>query len=250
MKVLAIHTSTHDPEESTSAAMTRAVLSRILEDHPNAEVRWVDAATLHIVENQSCYAGGQRNCGDPKAGPYRCWAHYNSVEDPDKYGGVDEMPVIYDGLDWCDVVLFTTAVRWGNHTAIMQRVIERMNTLTGRAPTWGEAEPLPGRGVGVIVGGFNWRAREVGHRLAEVLDELCVGFRVPGGGSGVLAWQNDADPYAEQEDALKPNVEKWLATETGRAILDRFVHAVLYGQTPSYQPQPAPPRAGCPSSTT
>ena len=229
MKVLAIHTSTHDPEESTSAAMTRAVLERILTDHPNAEVRWVDAATLHIVENQSCYSGGQRNCGDKKAGPYRCWAHHNSVEDPAKYGGVDEMPVIYDGLAWCDVVLFTTAVRWGSHTAVMQRVVERMNTLTGRATTWGEKEPLTGRRVGVIVGGFNWRSREVGHRLAEVLDELCVGFRVPGGGAGVLTWQAETDPYVEQEGPLVRDVAAWLATETGERQLERFVRVVLYG---------------------
>lgn len=229
MKILAIHTSTHDPEESTSAAMTRAALSRILEDHPTAEVRWVDVASLHIVENQSCYAGGQKNCGDKKAGPYRCWAHHNSVEDPAKYGGVDEMPVIYDGLNWCDIVLFTTAVRWGNHTAVMQRVIERMNTLTSRAPTWGEADPMAGKRVGVIVGGFNWRSREVGNRLAEVLDELCIGFRVPGGGTGVLSWQTDAGQYDEQDGPLKPDVEAWLATETGQRQLERFVRIVLYG---------------------
>jgi len=226
MKILALHTSTHDPDESTSATMTKAVLERVIDLHPQAEVRWIDAATLHIVENQSCYSSGERNCGDPKSGPYRCWAHHNSVEDPDKYGGVDEMPEIYDGLEWCDVVLFTTSVRWGNHTAVMQRVIERMNTLTGRATTWGEAEPLVGRRVGVIVGGFNWRAREVGLRLAEVLDELCVGFVVPGT-SGVLTWQTDADPYDEQEGPVKPDVERWLASNAGLAVVNRFVEVVF-----------------------
>jgi len=226
MKILAIHTSTHEPDESTSGAMTRAVLERALDLFPHAEVKWIDAAALHIVENQSCYAGGERNCGDPEAGPYRCWAHHNSVEDPDKYGGVDEMPEVYDGLKWCDVVLFTTAVRWGSHTAIMQRVIERLNTLTGRATTWGEAEPLIGRRVGVIVSGFNWRSREVGLRLAEVLDELCVGFVVTGT-SGVLTWQTDADRYAEQEGPLKPDVQRWLKSDTGRAAVERFVSVVI-----------------------
>jgi len=226
MKVLAIHTSTHEPEESTSAAMTRAALERILTYHPTAEVRWVDAASLHIVENQSCYAGGERNCGDPKAGPYRCWAHHNSVEDPDKYGGVDEMPVVYDGLTWCDVVLFTTAVRWGSHTAVMQRVLERMNTLTGRAPTWGEAEPLTGRRVGVIVGGFNWRAQSVGLRLAETLDELGVGFRVPVG--SVMTWQVVDDPYAEQQGSIKSDVLAWIESDAGRTRLDNFAKSILY----------------------
>jgi multimeric flavodoxin WrbA len=227
VKVLVIHTSTHDPEESTSAAMTQAVLDRILTDHPTAEVRWVNAAALHIVENLSCYAGGERNCGDPKAGPYRCWAHHNSVEDPDKYGGVDEMPAVYDGLDWCDVVLFTTSVRWGSHTAVMQRVIERLNTLTGRAPTWGEPEPLPGRRVGVVVAGFNWRAQQVGLRLAETLDELGVGFHVPGG--AVLSWQAVDDPYVEQPGPLRPDVAAWLASDVGQDRVTGFVRALIYG---------------------
>lgn len=136
------------------------------------------------------------------------------------------MPAIYEGLGWCDVVLFTTAVRWGNHTAVMQRVVERMNTLTGRATTWGEDEPLTGRRVGVIVGGFNWRSREVGLRLAEVLDELGVGFVVPGG-SGVLTWQSDADPYDEQAGPMKPDVAAWLESDAGRAAVERFVGVVF-----------------------
>jgi multimeric flavodoxin WrbA len=227
VKVFIIHTSTHDPKESTSSAMVHSAVASIFDRHSNTEVRWVDAASLHIVENQSCYAGGDQNCGNPKSGPYRCWAHHNSVEDPDKYGGVDEMPVIYDGLGWCDVVLFTSSVRWGSHTAVMQRVIERMNTLTGRATTWGEAEPLAGKRVGVIVAGFNWRVQQVGLRLAEVLDEMGVGFLVPVG--GVLTWQASADPYEEQVGEVKPDVEAWLSSTYGQAQVDRFVQATLYG---------------------
>lgn len=225
MKILVLHTSTHKPKESTSAVMAREVLRRILQEHPEAEFRWIDAASLHIVENQSCYAGGERNCGDPKSGPYRCWAHLNSTKEPHKYGGVDEMPVIYDGLDWCDVALFTTSVRWGSHTAVMQRVIERMNTLTGRATTWGEGYPLAGKRVGVIVGGFNWRSRQVAVRLSEVLAELGVGFDVPEG--GVLSWQLESDPYAEQEAAIRPEALEWLLSPAGVGTVRAFVRVLL-----------------------
>jgi multimeric flavodoxin WrbA len=207
--------------------MAREVVLRILREHPEAEVRWVDAASLHIVENLSCYAGGERNCGDPKSGPYRCWAHHNSVKDPSKYGGVDQMPVIYDGLAWCDIALFTTSVRWGSHTAVMQRVIERMNTLTGRTTTWGEAEPLAGKRVGVIVGGFNWRSRQVGIRLAEILQELGVGFEVPE--EGILTWQLESDPYVEQEEAIRPEAIDWLRSPAGIGKVRAFVHSYLRG---------------------
>lgn len=137
------------------------------------------------------------------------------------------MPVIYDGLAWCDIALFTTSVRWGSHTAVMQRVIERMNTLTGRTTTWGEAEPLAGKRVGVIVGGFNWRSRQVGIRLAEILQELGVGFEVPE--EGILTWQLESDPYVEQEEAIRPEAIDWLRSPAGIGKVRAFVHSYLRG---------------------
>jgi len=226
LKIFVLHTSTHSPKESTSAEMAREVIQGIRSNHPSAEIRWVDAASLHIVENLSCYAGGERNCGDPKSGPYRCWAHKNSVEDPDKFGGVDEMPVIYDGLAWCDAVIFTTSVRWGSHTALLQKIIERMNTLTGRSTTWGEEKPLLGKALGIIVGGFNWKSREVGQRLARVFGEMELGVYLPGE-DGILNWQLEYDPYIEQEASIKPEVRSWLKSPTGRNRVNRFVGSLL-----------------------
>lgn len=75
------------------------------------DVNFIDANKLNIVKNMSCYADGGKQCADPESGPYRCWAHKHAEEEPEKYGGKDEMSVIYDGLAQADAVIFATSVR-------------------------------------------------------------------------------------------------------------------------------------------
>ena len=160
------------------------------------EVKFIDANKIHIVKNLSCYADGGEQCGDPESGPYRCWAHKHAEEEPDKYGGRDEMPQIYDGLAWADAVVFATSVRWGNHSALLQTLIERMNTLENRHSVYGEDNPLWGKRCGVVVTGQHWKATEVANRLIEVFD--LYGFHTSP--SCVLAWQHVMDMNEELED--------------------------------------------------
>jgi len=41
----------------------------------------------------------------------------------------DEMKIIYDGILAADVVIFSTPIYWGNHSQLMQLIIERLNSL-------------------------------------------------------------------------------------------------------------------------
>jgi multimeric flavodoxin WrbA len=41
----------------------------------------------------------------------------------------DEMKKIYDGILAADVVIFATPIYWGNHSQLMQLIIERLNSL-------------------------------------------------------------------------------------------------------------------------
>ena len=41
----------------------------------------------------------------------------------------DEMVKIYDGILNSDVVIFSTPIYWGNHSQLMQLIIERLNSL-------------------------------------------------------------------------------------------------------------------------
>lgn len=193
MKLLLVSTTTNERKSSS-----RAVLSMVerFANHVGHEVRYIDANNINIVKNLSCYADGGRQCADPESGPYRCWAHKHAEGEPEKYGGKDEMPQIYDGLDWADAVVWATSVRWGNHTALMQTIIERMNTLENRHVVYGERNPLWGKRCGVVVTGQHWKAAEVANRLVEVFD--LYGFDTSP--SCVLAWQHVYDMNEELED--------------------------------------------------
>lgn len=222
-RIFVLHTSTHEPNESSSAAVTQSVLERLTDLYPKVAIQWVDAAKLNIVPNQSCYANGKTHCGDPKSGPYRCWAHHKSVLDPRKYGQ-DDMPTIYDGLEWCDTFLFTTSVRWGSHTAVAQNVIERMNTLENRGASLGEPYPMKGKRLGVIVTGLHWKTAAV---AKDLMDTLRFWGFAQAGEESTLAWQRVADPYWEHPDSDTPEVKKWLASPKGYYAVDRFTKALI-----------------------
>jgi multimeric flavodoxin WrbA len=214
-RVFAIHTSSHNPDVSSSAALTRAALNEFQHAFPGAEIRWLDAARLKIAPNLSCYANGKTHCGDPKSGKYRCWANFSSP--------TDEMPAIYDGLAWCDTFIFSTSNRWGTHSAVAQNVIERMNTLENRGSSLGEPYPLRGKRLGVIVSGLHWKTDFVATNLVDTLKWW--GFATAGTES-ILSWQRSKNPFFEHPDNDEPYAEKWLRTEQGRNALARFVQSV------------------------
>jgi len=222
-RILALHTSTHDPAESSSAALTRAAVERLRELHPRAEVRFVDAAKLHIVQNLSCYSNGKTHCGDPKSGPYRCWANVEAKNNPRKYGR-DDMPVIYDGLAWADTVLFSTSTRWGTHSAVAQNVIERMNTLENRGSSLGEPYPLRGKRLGVIASGTHWKTWDTAKNLIETL--RWWGFATTNDYGCVLAWQRSDDMFWEHPDSDTPAARRWALSARGRSAVDQFVQSV------------------------
>jgi NADPH-dependent FMN reductase len=221
-RILAIMTTTHDPAKSTSWAMSQAAVAELQRLNPRAEVRVIDANKLHIVKNLSCYANGKRDCANPEAGPYRCWAHYESLRDPAKYGGPDQMPVIYDGLKWADTVVFATSTRWGSHSALAQTIIERMDTLENRGSSYGEPYPMEGKRLGVIAAGLHWKTGAVAQHLTEVF--RWFKFDIPD--EARLAWQYTKDTGYEQPSTLKPAVEIWLNTPQGRAAVAAFGRAL------------------------
>jgi multimeric flavodoxin WrbA len=224
-RIFALSTTTHAVDKSTSVAMLDTCTLTLHAMYPDAEIRSINANELHIVENLSCYANGKKNCADPASGPYRCWANYLSNKNPEEYGGRDQMSVIYDGLMWADTVLFATSVRWGSHSALAQKIIERMDTLENRAVAYGEPYPLHGKRLGVIVAGLHWKTESTAAHLLDVF--RWFGFRVPPGMDGALWWQRSKDPYFEHVDADQKYVLRWLGTPNGEAAVMEFLQSVL-----------------------
>ena len=222
MKILGISTTTHKEEDSASVA----VLSRILDIFQNMEyeIQYINANELHIVENLSCYAGGSKNCASYDAGKYRCWAHFNSVEEPEKYGGIDQMPIIYDAINSSDIVIFSTSNRWMSHSALLQKIIERMNNLENRASVYKEKNPLRNKKCGVVVTGQHYQAQEVAARLLETFSLL--GFQTPL--AAAFTWQKTMDMNKEQGNTSnKEYVLNYLDNAAGENQIKNFIFELL-----------------------
>jgi len=225
MRILGISTSTNrgqDKDSWGSSANVLLVALKALQEQGH-EVRCVNAADLHIVPNLSCYANGDTKCGDPESGPYRCWAHWYSVQDPDKYGGVDEMPVLYDNIAWADLVLFATSARWGTHSALLQKIIERMTVLENLSSTYGEPNPLAGKKAGVIVTGHQWLTQRIAMHLLDVFSFM--GFKAERGYQFV--WQRTFDIHLEQAGPNLPRISDFLDSPAGQGQMVRFLEALV-----------------------
>jgi multimeric flavodoxin WrbA len=215
MKILIVSTTTH--KDKSTSKMVLSHLSDILnKDH---DIDFVDANDLHIVPNLSCYSDGGKNCASPDAGKYRCWAHKLSHENPDDYKGKDEMGILYDALEWCDLVIWGTSVRWGSHSALMQKIIERMNTLENQQTVYGEKNPLKGKKAGVVVTGQHYKAPQV----AEHLITQFGWFGFDTDQSYVLSWQKSQDIHLEQEDDNNDPLETYLKSKEGKAQVENFL---------------------------
>lgn len=221
MNAFLISTTTHTFKESASALLLLAV-ERALRAH-GVKTFIVDANALHIVPNLSCYAGGGKNCASKDAGKYRCWAHYNSVQDPEKFGGVDQMSVIYDGIAWADIVIFATSTRWMSHSALLQKIIERMNTLENRASVYGEANPLSEKTCGVVVAGQHYQSQNVATHLLDVFRTM--GFET--GSDAAFVWQKTSDMTQEQDDdSNRYDVLEHLSSGDGAIQIKSFLEAL------------------------
>lgn len=216
MKILGISTTTHTPNDehpmpSTSTQTLEIILS-LCAKFENVETKFIDANQLHIVQNLSCYASGKKNCASKEAGQYRCWANLLSIENPKEYGGKDEMGEIYDGIEWADIVLFSTSVRWMSHSALFQKIIERLNTLENRHSVYNEKHPLANKKAGVIVIGQHYQSQQVASHLCEVLSQL--GF-ITDSSLGVYTWQRTLNRALEQEGSNTPLAIKYLESTDG-----------------------------------
>ena len=222
-KVLFISTTSNLIENSTSF-LCLVKIYEFMKANYGIEGSFIDAARIHIVENLSCYANGGSHCASYEAGPYRCWAHLESIQDPLKYGGVDQMPVIYDSLLECDAVIFGTSVRWMSHSAVLQKVIERLNTLENRKSVYKEKNPLEGKSCGIVVTGQHYQAQKCASHLFEVFSML--GFKVSP--DAQFSWQRSFDLSHEQEEKTNQKyLEKYLSTEQGKEQIRSFVESLM-----------------------
>ena len=49
----------------------------------------------------------------------------------------DEMQVVYDAVLACDILILATPIRWNNHSALVQKFVERMNCIENQYSWFG-----------------------------------------------------------------------------------------------------------------
>lgn len=220
MNIALISTTTHD---SLSTSQRLLNVLNILLSERGYSTRYIDASKLHIVRNLSCYASGKFNCASYDAGKYRCWAHKLSHENPEQYGGKDEMGLLYDIYDWSDIVIFGTSARWESHSAVLQNIIERMNTLQNRNVVFGEANPLRNKRCGVVVTGHNAKTQSIASHLLEVFQWL--GFET--NLFYQIAWQTSENLHSEVPTGSDlPALDRFLKSTEAFSQVSKFIEEI------------------------
>jgi len=112
MKILGLCTSQRGKVSNTYFLMKRAFDAL---DDQNVEKEIIVASELKLRPCDHHYSLSAKMCVHP------CLI---TQIDP-----ADEMKKIYDGILAADVVIFSTPIYWGNHSHLMQLIIERLNSL-------------------------------------------------------------------------------------------------------------------------
>ncbi len=126
LRVLGISTTAMNqqhPRPSTSETLLEHALEYAKEKRL-AETKLIRVRELKFRHCEGYYSRAMRNCS---------WPCNITAED-----STDEMKKIYDGVvDWADVVLVATPLRWGNACSLYYEMVQRMNCIQNQIPSRG-----------------------------------------------------------------------------------------------------------------
>lgn len=112
LKLLGISTSARGRESNSYFLLNRA-FEQLKDEDIEKEI--IVASELKLIPCRHYYSTNAKMCVHP------CLITQTNKE--------DEMHKIYDGILNADMVIFTTPIYWGNHSQLMQLIIERLNSL-------------------------------------------------------------------------------------------------------------------------
>ena len=128
---------------------------------------------------------------------YECEGNYS--EDPSyctypcqstmKYED-DEMQIVYDAVLACDILILATPIRWNNHSALVQKFVERMNCIENQY-SWFGNRMIRNKVVGLIIIGHVDGMQHVAGNLLNFFAWL--GFASPEVSIASWVGENDED---------------------------------------------------------
>jgi multimeric flavodoxin WrbA len=175
IKVLGISgSSRQDPKMSKSERL----LLRALEQYKTAgcETTFLRLKDLKIHECEGNYSENPSYC------TYPC---QSSLKYED-----DEMQVVYDAVLACDILILATPIRWNNHSALVQKFVERMNCIENQY-SWFDNRMIRKKVVGLIIIGHVDGMQHVAGNLLNFFAWL--GFASPEVSIASWVGENDED---------------------------------------------------------
>ena len=138
---------------------------------------------------------------------YECEGNYS--ENPDyctypcqttiKYED-DQMDIVYTAILDCDVLFLATPIRWNNHSALVQKFVERMNCIENQY-SWFGKRMIRNKVAGLIIIGHVDGMQHVAGNLLNFLAWL--GFHIPEVSIASWVGENDEDTTKDWEQIRK-----------------------------------------------
>jgi multimeric flavodoxin WrbA len=175
IKVLGISGSSR---QQSGMSKSERLLLRALEQYKAAgcETTFLRLKDLKIHECEGNYSE------DPSYCTYPC---QSSIKYED-----DEMQVVYDAVLACDILVLATPIRWNNHSALVQKFVERMNCIENQY-SWFGNRMIRNKVVGLIIIGHVDGMQHVAGNLLNFFAWL--GFSSPEVSIASWVGENDED---------------------------------------------------------
>ncbi|MGA2934299.1 MAG: flavodoxin family protein [Methanomicrobiales archaeon] len=102
----------------------------------------------------------------------------------------DEMQKVYDAVLATDILILATPIRWNNHSALVQKFIERMNAIENQ-DSWFGNRLIRNKVVGLIIIGHVDGIQHVAGNLLNFF--VWSGFHIPEAAIASWVGENDED---------------------------------------------------------
>jgi len=108
----------------------------------------------------------------------------------------DEMQKVYDAVLDADILILATPIRWNNHSALVQKFVERMNAIENQY-SWFGNRMIRKKVAGLIIIGHVDGIQHVAGNLLNFFSWL--GFHIPDAAIASWVGENDEDTTKDWE---------------------------------------------------
>ncbi len=128
----------------------------------------------------------------------------------------DEWPQVLEKMTKADILIFATPIWWGGRSSIMQRIIERMDSVDEAYAESGRSMFL-NKVAGVVITGSEDGAQAVQGALMEVL--TWMNFTLPPECCAYWVGEVGQDPKKDREKRLMNKATQHMAKNLGRNLV-------------------------------